>query len=49
MKKVTLKDYSFAEWFFYHYDNSILFNVLLILFQIIIGVITCYITIAIIR
>lgn len=47
--KVTLKDYGFMEWFLYHYDNSIWFNILIILLQIIIGVAACYITITIIR
>lgn len=47
-EKVTLKNYCFVDWFIYHYENSIIFNLLLTLIQIIIGVIASYITITII-
>jgi len=46
-EKVTLKDYYFIDWFLYHCENSIWFNLLLTLIQIVIGIIASYITITI--
>lgn len=50
--KVTLKDYHFIDWYFYHYYNNKKFKIVADLFYIIyviaISIITSYITLTIV-